>query len=73
MYQKNLENWKIMLYFATETKNKQDMKRIFRTIIEHPIRVLVTIGLLALAIHWGFFGFMLLSVPMFALWENLLP
>jgi hypothetical protein len=47
------------------------MKRIFHFIvIEHPVRSLVMVGLLALAIHWGFLGFMLLSVPMFALWEN---
>lgn len=65
---------KILRYFATETKNKQVMKRIFHfIIIEHPIRSLVTVGLLALAIHWGFLGFILLSVPMFALWEDLLP
>ena len=41
--------------------------------IEHPALLLVTVGLVALAIHWGFFGFMLLSVPIFALWEELLP
>ena len=47
------------------------MKRIFHFIvIEHPFRSLMTIGLLALAIHWDVFGFVLLSVPIFALWDN---
>lgn len=49
------------------------MKKIFRAICAHPFRTLATIGMLALAIHWGFLGFILLSVPMFALWEELLP
>lgn len=47
------------------------MKRAIRFLfIEHPVRLLVTVGLVALAIHWGFLGFMLLSVPLFALWER---
>jgi hypothetical protein len=50
--------------------NFQTMKKIFRAICAHPFRTLATIGMLALSIHWGFLGFMLLSVPMFALWEN---
>ena len=59
-------------YFATEKPiTKQVMKRAIRFLfIEHPVRLLVTVGLVALAIHWGFLGFMLLSVPLFALWER---
>lgn len=49
------------------------MKRIFLFVRQHLGRILLTIGLFALMFHWGFFGFVLLSVPTFALWENLLP
>lgn len=47
------------------------MKRIFLFLAKHWLRTLVTIGLLALSIHWGMLGFALLSVPMFAIWESL--
>ena len=64
----NTENY---TYLCHRKQNKQDMKRIFHfVIIEHPFRLLATVGLLALAIHWGFLGFVLLSVPMFAIWES---
>ena len=53
-----------------QTHNFQTMKKIFRAICAHPFRSLMTIGLLALIIHWDVFGFVILSVPMFALWEN---
>lgn len=46
------------------------MKKIFRAICAHPFRTLATIGLLALAIHWGILGFLLLSVPILALWDS---
>ena len=49
------------------------MKQAFLFVRQHLGRIVLTIGLLALAIHWGFLGFILLSVPMFALWEELLP
>lgn len=49
------------------------MRQAFLFVRQHLGRIVLTIGLLALAIHWGFFGFMLLSVPIFALWEKLLP
>lgn len=65
---------KIMLYFALGNQQERFMKKALRFIfIEHPLRLLVTLGLLALAIHWGMLGFVLLSVPMFAIWENILP
>ena len=46
------------------------MKKIFRAICAHPFRTLATLGMLALLIHWDVFGFVLLSVPIFALWDN---
>ena len=50
------------------------MKQIFIFFaVEHPVRSLVTIGLFALMIHWGFFGFLLLSVLVLAVWRELLP
>lgn len=65
---------KIMLYFALGNQQERFMKKALRFIfIEHPFRLLVTLGLLALAIHWGMLGLVLLSVPMFAIWENILP
>ena len=65
---------KIMLYFALGNQQERFMKKVLHFVfIEHPLRLLATLGLLALAIHWGFLGFALLSVPMFAIWENILP
>ena len=49
------------------------MRQAFLFVRQHLGRIVLTIGLVALAIHWGFFGFMLMSVPIFALWEKLLP
>lgn len=61
-------------YFALGNKTETIMRKLAHFLfIEHPLRLLATLGLLALAIHWGFFGFALLSVPMFAIWENVLP
>ena len=49
------------------------MKQAFVFVRQHLGRIVLTIGLLALAIHWGMLGFVLLSVPIFALWERILP
>lgn len=49
------------------------MRKFLAFVGEHFLRILATIGLVALMIHWGIFGFAILSVPTFALWENLLP
>jgi len=50
------------------------MKQVFRfLLVKHPFRTLATIALLGLMIHWGYFGFLLLSVPALAVWRNLLP
>lgn len=50
------------------------MKQAFRFLfVKHPFRTLATIALLGLMIHWGFYGFLLLSVPTLAVWRNLLP
>ena len=65
-----LSSFKSGLSDNFQTHNFQTMKKIFRAICAHPFRTLATIGMLALSIHWGFLGFMLLSVPMFALWDN---
>jgi len=60
-----------LLYFALGNKIETIMRKLAHFLfIEHPARLLVTVGLIALAIHWGFFGFMLLSVPIFAMWER---
>lgn len=49
------------------------MRQAFLFARQHLGRIVLTIGLLALAIHWGMLGFVLLSVPIFALWERILP
>ena len=49
------------------------MKKVLFFLWANRVRSLVTIGLFALMIHWGFFGFLLLSVPTLAVWRNLLP
>lgn len=49
---------------------KQALRFLF---VKHPFRTLATIALLGLMIHWGFYGFLLLSVPTLAVWRNLLP
>lgn len=49
------------------------MKQVFRFIGRHYFRLLLTIGLVALMFHWGYFGFLLLSVPTLAVWRDLLP
>lgn len=49
------------------------MKKVFVFILAHPWRALFTLGLLMLAYHWGMLGFVLLSVPIFAIWESVLP
>ena len=49
------------------------MRRAFLFVRQHLGRIVLTIGLLALAIQWGVLGFVLLSVPIFALWERILP
>lgn len=50
------------------------MKQAFRFLfVKHPFRTLATIALIGLMIHWGFYGFLLLSVPTLAVWRNLLP
>ena len=49
------------------------MRQAFLFVRQHLGRIVLTIGLLALAIHWGMLGFVLLSVPIFALWERILP
>ncbi len=38
------------------------MKQVFRFIGRHYFRLLLTIGLVALMFHWGYFGFLLLPV-----------
>ena len=58
-------------YFALGNKTETIMRKLAHFLfVEHPARLLVTVGLIALAIHWGFFGFMLLSVPIFVMWER---
>lgn len=49
------------------------MKKVFAFILAHPWRALFTLGLLMLAYHWGMLGLVLLSVPIFAIWESVLP
>ena len=49
---------------------KQALRFLF---VKHPFRTLATIALIGLMIHWGFYGFLLLSVPTLAVWRNLLP
>ena len=49
---------------------KQAIRFLF---VKHPFRTLATIALIGLMIHWGYFGFLLLSVPTLAVWRNILP
>ena len=49
------------------------MKKVLTFLWANRVRSLVTIGLVALMIHWGFFGFLFLSVPVLAVWRKLLP
>jgi len=49
------------------------MKQVIKFVGKHPYRTIATVLLVALMFHWGYFGFLLLSVPVLAVWRNLLP
>ena len=59
----------VAIFASITTKTQSNMKRILSFVAEHPLLILLTVGVILLAFRWGIMGFMPLMF-VYLLWEN---